>query len=208
MKVSLRAWRYFSTVFFLFFLLANQSSALPNAKTRDFSAVQIQWQALANCPYIQTAEYHESQLLIHCAKIDLTAPGLKVDLFPKKFLSRETFYVEDICKKSGAILAFNTTPFYVHENGAQKKHSTAGLCVNNKKIYSRPLTSYCALGLFGFETDAPESERRAKIFSSQKDQELKEAAYASGGFWQILKDKKIIQFKELRDSRTAVGLDQ
>ena len=104
-------------------------------------------------------------------------------------------------------MAFNTTPFYVHENGADKKHSTAGLCVNDGNLYSRALAGYCAIGFYGFEKGTDASTRRAQIFASQKDKDLEGARYAAGGFWQILKDKKIIQFKELRDSRTAVGLD-
>lgn len=145
--------------------------------------------------------------MIHCAKIDLTAPGLKVQMLPQKSGSQDVCYVEDFCKKSGAVLAFNTTPFYINENGSDKKNTAAGLCLNDGKIYSRALGGYCALGLFGFEDGADASNRRAKIFSSQTDKGLEDARYAAGGFWQILKDRRIIQFKELRDSRTAVGLD-
>lgn len=202
-----RAARYFCALFFIAFLIASQSSALPNARVRDLSSAKVKWTALENCAAIQTAEYAERQLLIHCAKIDLTAPELKIKMLPKKENSRDIFYAEEFCKQSGALLAFNTTPFYVRENGADKKHSTAGLCVNGGEIFSRALTGYCALAFFGFEEGSPRENRRAQIFSSQKDKDISGARYAAGGFWQILKDKKIIQFKELRDSRTAVGLD-
>ena len=94
------------------------------------------------------------------------------------------------------------------DGGRKKKHSTAGLCINQGQVDSRPLGSYCALAFYGFEDGAKFSSRKAKIFASQTDKEIKDAYYAAGGFWQILKDKKIIQFKELRDSRTAVGLDK
>ncbi len=202
-----RAARYFLALFFIIFLYASQSSALPNARVRDFSSVKIQWKTLENCAAIQTAQYAERQLLIQCAKIDLTAPGLKIKMLPKKEKSSDIFYAEEFCRQSGAILAFNTTPFYVRETGIDKKHSTAGLCVNGGEIYSRALTGYCALAFFGFEEGSPQESRRAHIFSSQKDKDISGALFAAGGFWQILKDKKIIQFKELRDSRTAVGLD-
>ena len=207
MTFSKRAAWYFLAIFFLFFLFASQSSALPNARVRDFSSVKVEWKALENCPAIQIADYRESQLTIHCAKIDLTAPGLTIKMLPKKEKSRDIFYAEEFSRQRGAILAFNTTPFYVHENGADKKHSTAGLCVNNGNLYSRALTGYCAIGFYGFEEGTESSARRAQIFASQKDKDLEGARYAAGGFWQILKDKKIIQFKQLRDSRTAVGLD-
>ena len=207
MTISKRAAWYFSAIFFLFFLFASQSSALGGARPRDFSSVQVEWKALENCPAIQTADYRESQLAIHCAKIDLTAPGLKIKMLPKKEKSRDIFYAEEFARQSGAILAFNTTPFYVQESKSDKKHSTAGLCVHNGELYSRPLAGYCAIAFYGFEDEGESSARHARIFASQKDKELEGVLYAAGGFWQILKDKKIIQFKELRDSRTAVGLD-
>jgi len=208
MTLSKRAARYLTALFFLFFLLASHSSALPNARVRDFSSVKIQWKELENAPFIQLADYRESQLTIHCAKIDLTAPSLTIKMLPQKTGSQEALYVEEFCKKSGAILAFNTTPFYVMDSGKKKRHSTAGLCINQGEVNSRPLGSYCALAFYGFEDGAKFSSRTAKIFSSQTDKEAKEAYYAAGGFWQILKDRKIIQFKDIRDSRTAVGLDQ
>ena len=208
MTISKRAAWYFSAVIFLFFLFASQSSALPNARARDFSSVQVEWKPLQNCSAIQTADYRESQLAIHCAKIDLTAPGLKIKMLPKKEKSSDIFYAEEFAKQSGAVLAFNTTPFYVNETKTDKKHSTAGLCVHDGSLYSRALAGYCAIAFFGFEEGTESSERRAQIFASQKDKELEKASHAAGGFWQILKDKKIIQFKELRDSRTAVGLDE
>ena len=207
MTVSRRAARYFLALFFIVFLIASQSSALPNARVRDFSSAKVEWKALENCAAIQTAEYAERQLLIHCAKIDLTAPGLKIKMLPKKERSSDIFYAEEFSRQSGALLAFNTTPFYVRETGSDKKHSTAGLCVNDGELYSRALTGYCALAFFGFEDGEPRDGRRAKIFASQKDKDISGARFAAGGFWQILKDKKIIQFKELRDSRTAAGLD-
>ena len=202
-----RAARYFLALFFIAFLIASQSSALPNARVRDFSSAKVEWKALENCAAICLTDYAERQLLIHCVKIDLTAPGLKIKMLPQKENSRDIFYAEEFCKQSGAILAFNTTPFYVRETGNDKKHSTAGLCVNDGELYSRALAGYCALGFFGFEAGQPTEGRRAKIFASQKDKGLEGARFAAGGFWQILKEKKVVQFKELRDSRTAVGLD-
>lgn len=207
MAFSKRAARYFTALFFLFILIASKSSALPNARERNLSVAKVEWKELEGCPYIQTAEYRERQLLIHCAKIDLAAPGLKIKMMPQKAASRDIFYVEDFCKQNGAALAFNTTPFYIHDTGTEKKHSTAGLCVNDGEVYSRALGGYCALGFFGFEKGADISSRRAKIFASQTDKDLAGARFAAGGFWQILKNKKIIQFKELRNSRAAVGLD-
>ncbi len=208
MTFSRRAARYFFALSFLFFLIASQSSALPNARARDFYSANIEWKSVDEKGFVQTAEYRERQLVIHCAKIDLTAPGLKIKMLPQKENSNDTFYAEDFCKKNKALLAFNTTPFYVHESAADKKHSTAGLCLNEGKIYSKALGGYSALAFFGFEEGSDFSSRRAKIFSSQKDKEISGAFFATGGFWQILENKKILQFKELRDSRTAVGLDE
>lgn len=208
MTISRRAARYFLALFFIVFLFASQSSALPNALARDFSSAKVEWKKLEGCPAIQIAEYAERQLLIHCAKIDLTAPGLKIKMFPQKEKSVDVFYAEDFSKKTGAVLAFNTTPFYVHDSGSEKKRQTAGLCVNDGQLHSKALAGYCALGFFGFDKNAAASERRAKIFSSQKDKGLDGANFAAGGFWQILKNRKIVQFKELRDSRTAAGLDE
>ena len=207
MAFSKRAARYFFALTFIAFLFASQSAALQGARVRDLSSAKVEWRPLENCPAVQVAEYAERQLLIHCAKIDLAAPGLKINMLPKKENSRDIFFAEEFARQNGAVLAFNTTPFYIHDTGADKKHSTAGLCVNGGERYSKALTGYCALGFFGFEDGEPRSNRRAKIFASQKDKELEGARFAAGGFWQILKDKKKIQFKELRDSRTAVGLD-
>lgn len=208
MAFSKRAARYVLALFFIFFLFASQSSALPNARARNFSKADIKWTPLKGAPFIQLADYRELQLTIHCAKIDLTAPSLAIKMLPQKPASREAVYVEDFCKKNGALLGFNTTPFYVMNSGNNKRHSAAGLCINQGQVNSRPLGSYCALAFYGFEDGEKFSNRHAKIFDSQTDKEIKDAYYAAGGFWQILKDKKKIQFKELRDSRTAVGLDK
>ena len=124
MTLSKRAARYFFALLFIFFLFASQSSALPNARVRNFSSAKVEWKPLENCPAICAAEYAERQLLIHCAKIDLTAPGLKIKMTPQKQNSRDIFYADEFAKKSGAVLAFNTTPFYIHDTGSEKKHST------------------------------------------------------------------------------------
>ena len=101
-----RAARYLAALFFLFFLFASQSSAVPNARPRDFSNAKVEWKALENAPFIQIADYKEIQLTIHCAKIDLTAPGLTLQMLRKRLAMLRTF-----AKKTDPFWPLTQLPF-------------------------------------------------------------------------------------------------
>lgn len=194
--------------FFLTFLLACvafgcQSSNIAQNLERNFSNVQLEWNTIAEKPYISTAEYSEKNLLIHCVKVDLSNPNLKIKMLPQTPEQINSVYVKDFAKENNLAVAFNTTPFLAEGIFKNKNQTPAGISVIEGEQISKPLKAYCALAFF-----EEEQGFSARIFASQKEEGLQSASFAAGGFWQILKDGQIVQFNKIRDSRTFCAIDK
>ncbi len=146
------------------------------------------------------------KITVHCFKINLESENIKIKTFPStKDELKATpagIKVSEFSKMTDSQLAFNTTPFSCTFLRIGKK-TPLGLTVSEKKEITPPLSRYGALGFF----KNPEKGFRASIFQSQTDPGLSEADYAAGGFWQILKDGKEQEFRQIRDARTAAGTD-
>ncbi len=199
MSKSVRPGLIFFTVILLFFIFGCQSSAVRDTRVYDFSELRLEWKNVKDG--ISYCKYSEPGLIIHCAKIDLTDKNLSIKMLPESAGKTAFTFAEDFAKKTGASVAFNTTPFYLKKAPQGEEFKPAGLCIREGILVSKPLKSYCALAFF-------KDSRRAEISDSQKSPGLRGAEFAAGGFWQILKDGEIIQFKKIRDSRTAAGLDK
>ena len=172
-------------------------------KERDFSSVSLEWNATSEARNVFTAEYSQEKLLIHCVRIKLNSPEIKIKILPEKAQDKSVF-VKEFARKNNLEVAFNTTPFSAKGIFKNRGQTPLGICINDGKEISSPLSRYCALAFFKSEN---EDGFRAKIFASQADEELKNAAFAAGGYWQILQDGKIILFKKIHDTRVFCALD-
>ena len=121
-------------------------------------------------------------------KIDLSAPGLLI------------FTNFSSSKPKKAQILINTTPFL-------KKGELTGLAVTEKKLISPPLSDYCALCLFkdsdGWKGEIIDSQDEIEKIRQEKGDYPEIAA---GGFWTILRDGEIFQFKDYKNYRIGAGL--
>ncbi len=180
-----------------------RSADFAQEKERDFSSVRLEWKATSESQNVFTAEYSEEKLLIHCVRINLDSPEIKIKMLPESAEDKSVF-VKTFARKNNLEVAFNTTPFSAKGVFKNRGQVPLGVCINGGKEIASPLSRYCALAFFPNENA---SGFRAKIFASQADAELKEAAFAAGGYWQILQDGKVILFKNIHDTRAFCALD-
>ena len=208
MKFYKKARPYFFLLLISCVALGCQSSNIEQKNERDFSSVNLEWIPLDNNFEICAAEYSEKNLLIHCVKIDLSAEKLRIKMLPQN-AGQKSVFAKKFARKNSLAVAFNTTPFFTRGNFFSSRQIPAGICINSGSLVSEPLSTYCALAFF--KNDSSEKNQggfTAKIFSAQSAPEIKEAEFAAGGFWQILKEGKILQFEKIRDSRTFCGIDK
>lgn len=180
-----------------------KSADFAQEKERDFSSVRLEWKATSESQNVFTADYSEEKLLIHCVKIKLNSPEIKIKMLPESAQDKSVF-VKTFARKNNLEVAFNTTPFSAKGVFKNRGQVPLGICINGGKEIASPLSRYCALAFFPNENA---SGFRAKIFASQADAELKEASFAAGGYWQILQDGKVILFKNIYDTRAFCALD-
>lgn len=208
MEFLKKARPYFFLILISCVALSCQSSNIEQETKRDFSSVNLEWISVDGKPEICAAEYSEKNLLIHCVKIDLSAEKLRIKMLPQS-AEQKSVFAKKFARRNSLAVAFNTTPFSTRGNFFTSRQIPAGICINSGSLVSEPLSTYCALAFF--KNDSPEKNQggfAAKIFSTQTASEIKEAEFAAGGFWQILKEGKILQFEKIRDSRTFCGLDK
>lgn len=188
--------------------LGCQSSNIEQERERDFSSVHLEWIPIDGKSELCVAEYSEKNLLVHCVKINLLAETLRITMLPQG-AGEKSVFAKQFARRNSLAVAFNTTPFSTNGNFFPARHIPAGICINARALISKPLSTYCALAFF--KNDSPEKSHggfTAKIFSTQIAPEIKDAEFAQGGFWQILKAEKILPFEKIRDSRTFCGLDK
>lgn len=106
-------------------------------------------------------------------------------------------YAEDLAGKTGGNVAVNMIPFLKGKNGFEP----IGVYVNSGKQFSPPDEKYAAILFF--------KDGKAEIIESQKDiDSIETADFAFGGYWSILKNGKIQDFPDIKNSRTAIGISR
>lgn len=147
---------------------------------------------------ITFTEYKIPQIKVtwKCVKIDLDTPGLKLEFAPNPYNIENwfpTFHVKTYMKNQNWIVGINTTPF-------DKNKNPVGI-IKYKKDCNRsdPVENYSAL-VFS------ENPLRASILENQFLAENYD--YSVGGFYTILKDQEIIEYKRFKRSRTACGTSE
>ena len=139
-------------------------------------------------------------------KIDLKNPELKLNWtsLQEKWVFPEN--TKNFAKRTKVFVAINTIPFEIKKTFPKNKTLPVGIVYENGKIKSNPQKKYGAL-IFYKEND----ELFCKIIEDQTEINnfSQEIIYACGGFWQTLKETQpLSSFKEIKNSRTAIGTSQ
>lgn len=198
----------------LFFFCALTSPLLFSCRTADFSAESALFSpydvsAADNtrrlCEGISLTSVRVKPLGVqyHLVKIDLSNPSFEFCAAPAFGEWRCAESVKTFARRTNALIALNTVPFYAQNRLPFAKVKPAGLVIIDGTVVSEPRTGYCALAFF----TSPEG-LYARIFQSQADCQAQIPApeYAFGGFWGILNEGSIIPFQESKDYRIAAGL--
>ncbi|MBP5402227.1 MAG: phosphodiester glycosidase family protein [Treponema sp.] len=168
------------------------------------SSVEPEWNFLNS--YSSTFDFtiNEPRAVCHAIKIDLTDSNLKISSYPPP----ADFPVKDLRPEFLAEnndIVINTVPYSQKIKPFSKK-IPAGILYTHSVQFSKPLERYCALCVY----ITPDGYR-CKIEQTQTaiTEDKKNSLYCvHGGFWQIIKDGIHIDFKDIKDSRTAVGISK
>lgn len=118
---------------------------------------------------------------------------------------QKSFSVAKVAKQKNALIAINTTPFKVKSRFSLASPAIpVGLVVSGGKVIHEGNNKYAAILFY----DA--GGYKAKIISSQDISSDEQGEYpreAAGGFWVTYEAGKVIPFKEIKDTRVAVGTD-
>lgn len=197
----------FAVLLTLFF-----TSCVSNSKTYSESTfsepakVEAKWTNLN--AYAEAFDFfiEEPKALCHAVKIDLKNPDLSISTFPGVY-SGPLYTVTSASRLSKSYdIVINTSPFTYSKKSLSLK-APVGILQSHEIPYSDANSKYCALALY-----EKQDSWSAKIIQSQgfiPEPEKDETLIAiHGGFWQILKDGRQIDFIDNHDSRTACGLSK
>ncbi len=144
--------------------------------------------------------YPNQKLQYHILTIPLDDPSLKIISTPANVdntITGQTTF--DFSKQNDVVVAMNATPFSYSKLRLSSERTIVGLYITEGNVISSGLQKYAALCF--------EKDNKAFIVNSQIDPRISDAWYAFGGFWTILEDDIIYEFKDIKDARTAVGIN-
>lgn len=158
---------------------------------------------LAGCRTVPSVSLQELSASNYSVVIlDLSSPAIEIAAYPEESGWTRTKSVEAFAKETGCSIAINTNQF-------QKKHRFAkhgkiiGTHVSKGIEYAEPDSRYAKISFYKEETGFS-----AKIYDSQTEKELSAPAFSAGGYWTILRDDTIFQFKNIKNNRCAAGLSE
>lgn len=139
-----------------------------------------------------------SDFSLYVCRLDLDSTDFQLIC---KIDTKNSFTVEDFAKETGAKYAINTTPF---DDESSEEIKIQGITKFNGQILSSAVEKYSALGFFYNS----EGKLRATVIQNQTDDEIQKYPAAFGGFFTILKNQEILEYKAYKDSRIACGIDE
>lgn len=174
--------------------------------------------------YFSTFDFYleEEQTLCHAVKIDLSNPQLSISIYPDNSELKSTT-ASSLAKNNDIVI--NTTPWSQKIPLISKK-IPAGIIYADGTTYSKANKNYDAICFYktqktdAISSDSSKTNYRAAIIAPQTEIKLTSnnflppndpnstTLFAIGGFWQILKDGEKLSFKEICDSRTAIGISK
>lgn len=203
----------FSILFLCTFLLISCVSDKHDFETPSASFIPETYQWIQVSPEISYTDVSipEFPLIYHLVRIDLSSQNLEIfDYCEKETESEKGGLISSIYTEFRPFVLTNTSPFNVSNPMALKfswpsaDYNTVGIHISDGKIKSEPAGQYCALAFF-----KDGESYKASVFNSQKDEKLLKADFAFGGFYAILRDYEVIDFKVRNyNSRTGAGVTQ
>lgn len=144
--------------------------------------------------------YESNELVI--AKIDLSSESVYLNWSHSENRMKTPVSPYKFAKESDCHLVINTIPFYAESKlpFSLSKIKPAGLIIENEKIQNEAIKKYSGIRFY-----IEENELRCRIYESQQDIPLEKTIYATGGFWQTLKENQFRNFKDIKDTRLACG---
>ena len=195
----------------------------------------LNWQPV--CPGIARLDFEnpEFPLVYHAVRVELNTPGLQIVTFPDYNFAKDvqrgrlgpgdagvipqpfiyrSHKTERFAKESGAVVAMNATPF----GGRNGKWDLAaklgavrqlvGLHIENGNVIAAPVERYAALIFKRADTSAG-AGYIAEVLDNQTAEGLQGADFAFGGFFTVLRDGEVCDFKvRTHDSRSGAGISQ
>ena len=184
--------------------LYSENDRANNFKTAE--EVKPQWEALTEYSERFDFTVENPKAVCHAFKIDLTNPALCI--FPYPGVTGSKLKQGSVKAKNFACdmdIVINTVPF-AQKIKALSPKKPAGIVYAYGQKKSEPVDGYCAF--YVYKNDKSyfcKIEQNQTPFSNDGDRSL---VLVHGGFWQIIKDGQHINFKDIKDSRTAVGISK
>lgn len=129
-------------------------------------------------------------IVLHLVRVDLSSTLTLTHSSGEKSLR-----VTDFAKETASQVAINANPF-------TSDKIPVGIWQSGDNVLSSGNAKYDALGFF-----MKNSKLTPKIFPHQEIPPTENLILVVGGFWQILKNGIIVDFKDIYDSRSAVGFN-
>ncbi|MCR5494632.1 MAG: phosphodiester glycosidase family protein [Treponema sp.] len=205
MKISSKQFFLFFTLTAALFAFSCKSLSLSQEyfiPPESEKAENIQWEEISQG--LSKHYYKDSQVEYHIAKIDLNLPW-EIKSFPEKSGWNKAQNVKDFSKKNKLQVAINTNPFEAKNSLILTgKVKNLGIIISHGKIISEANPKYSAL-LFYRQNDGTFT---AEIAEKQDEVINKKPDFAFGGFFTILDDSKIYQYKNYKYYRSAAAVSK
>lgn len=201
--------RYFLTSLF-FLLILGLTACTTTKKTSDYPEFEevlltkeelfpqtVEWQTIE--PGFEIIEHRIPSIKVSwsCVKIDLYTDPTITFYGAYEDISGKCITAKNLARKVNATVCINTTPF-----DSEKTNTPIGIIKSNNKVLSKPVEKYAATG----HIIDDKGNYRWFILKNQKEELLENYPNVFGGFFQILEDGNVIEFKRTRRSRSGLGI--
>lgn len=186
---------------FLFFscrtIPEREESLLPPEISQDS---EIQWKKAGEG--IEQLDFFDTKIEYHVIKLDLSKKW-EIKSFPENDSWNKTKSVKEFAKENNLEVCVNSNPFErtINQNPFSKTRPI-GIIIRNSKLISAPNSRYSAIAFYKQE----DGTYKAEIFDSQAEIPSTNPDFSFGGFFTILRNNKIYEFKNYKDVRCAAAI--
>lgn len=196
------------SLFIFFFTITTCASSVKKGDAENQFIVDKQWSIPEWTELVPAIDYYRYQnsdtmqsLIYHLVRVQLDNPLISIgatkpiEINSSEMIGQRT---KNYVQKSGAFLAVNTSPFTYPLSIFSKKRAISGLYVYEGVLASPAKKAYAALCFT--------KDKQAFILNSQTESLDNDVWFAFGGFWTILDEGIIYEFKNIQEARTAIGI--
>ncbi len=154
-------------------------------------------------PAITHTRVQNSSIVYHLTTIQLNHPSVVIDAtapVPNKSYTTLGQTTKDFAQSTHAHVAINASPYSYPTELSFKKRTIEGIYIYKGSEFSPANENYAALSF--------SKDKKASITASQKEIDEESSYFSFGGFFIILDENKIIEYKDIKDARTAVGVSE